>query len=66
MPSSFAAFLRSPLSPDRNTRLLKIHGRRLLLAILVLLALLLALAFLPDHAHASGNFVGAFRSLTGY
>jgi hypothetical protein len=35
-------------------QVLKTHGRRVLLAILIVLALLLALAFVPDHAHASG------------
>jgi lysophospholipase L1-like esterase len=58
MPPVFAASLPSPSSPDRRAQLLKTHGRRVLLAILIVIALLLALAFIPDHAHASGSFVG--------
>lgn len=58
MPPIFAASLPSPSSPDRRVRALKTHGRRVLLAILILLALLLALAFIPDRAHAASSFVG--------
>ncbi len=54
MPQLFAASLPSLSSPDRRARALKIHGRRLLLALLLLLAILLALAFLPDLAQAAG------------
>ena len=57
MSPMFAASFPSP-SPDRRMQTLKRHGRRVLLAILILLALLLALAFLPDHAQASGGLVG--------
>ncbi|HEY7341883.1 MAG TPA: hypothetical protein VH591_13455 [Ktedonobacterales bacterium] len=56
MPQIFAAAVPSPTSPssaDRRTRALKVHGRRVLLAILILLAILLALAFLPDLAQAA-------------
>lgn len=58
MPPMFAASLPSPSSPNHRTLNFKTHGRRLLLAILVLLALLLALAFIPEHAHASSTLVG--------
>jgi hypothetical protein len=58
MPPIFAASLPSPSSPDHRARTLKTHGRRILLAILILIALLLALAFIPERAHASGAFVG--------
>lgn len=54
MPPIFAASLPSPSSADRRAQALKIHGRRVLLALLILLAILLALAFLPDHAQAAG------------
>ena len=57
MSPIFAASFPSP-SSDRRMQTLKRHGRRVLLAILILLALLLALAFLPDHAQASGGLVG--------
>lgn len=58
MPPMFAASLPSPSSPEHRAHTLKKHGRRLLLAILILIALLLALAFVPEHAHASSSFVG--------
>lgn len=60
MPPIFAATFPSPSmsSSDRRIRAMKTHGRRLLLAILILIALLLALAFVPDRAHATGSFVG--------
>ena len=54
MPPMFAASFPSPSLPDRRARALKTHGRRVLLAILIALALLLALAFLPDHVQAAG------------
>jgi hypothetical protein len=55
MPQIFAAAFPSPSSSaDRRARALKVHGRRVLLAILILLAILLALAFLPDYAQAAG------------
>lgn len=53
----FTAAFPSPSSSsstDRRTRALKIHGRRVLLALLIALAILLALAFLPDYAQAAG------------
>lgn len=56
MPQIFAAAIPSPSSSssaDRRARALKVHGRRVLLAILILLAILLALAFLPDLAQAA-------------
>jgi hypothetical protein len=54
MPQIFAAAFPSPSSAaDRRARALKVHGRRVLLAILILLAILLALAFLPDLAQAA-------------
>lgn len=56
MPQIFAAAFPSPSSSpsaNRRARALKIHGRRVLLAILILLAILLALAFLPDLAQAA-------------
>ena len=56
MPQIFAAAFPSPSSSssaDRRARALKIHGRRVLLAILIALAILLALAFLPDLAQAA-------------
>ena len=56
MPQIFAAAFPSPSSPssaDRRLHVLKVHGRRVLLAILILLAILLALAFLPDPALAA-------------
>ncbi|MGE5334487.1 MAG: SGNH/GDSL hydrolase family protein [Nitrososphaerota archaeon] len=58
MPPIFAALSPAPSSSDRRTQALRTHGRRVLLAILVLIALLLALAFVPEHAHATGSFVG--------
>ena len=57
MPPIFAAAFPSPSSSssaERRMRALKVHGRRVLLAILILLAILLALAFLPDLAQAVG------------
>lgn len=54
MPPLFAGSLPSP-SIDRRRHALKIHARRLLLAILVVIALLLALAFVPEHVHAIGS-----------
>jgi hypothetical protein len=57
MPPIFAASLPTPSSADRRTRALKIHGRRVLLAILIALAILLALAFLPDYAQAAGYWL---------
>lgn len=72
MPSIFVTSLPSP-SSDRRVRALKTHGRRLLIAILVLIALLLALAFLPDLVRATGSsdlghgvIAGAFQSIMGY
>lgn len=60
MPQIFAAAFPSPSSSsssspsaDRRVRALKVHGRRVLLAILILLAILLAMAFLPDLAQAA-------------
>lgn len=56
MPQIFAAAFPSPTSPpsaDRRVHALKVHGRRVLLAILILLLILLALAFLPDLAQAA-------------
>jgi hypothetical protein len=54
MPQIFAAAFPSPSSStDRRARALKVHGRRILLAILILLVILLALAFLPDLAQAA-------------
>ncbi len=57
MPPIFAASLTSPSSAARRTRALKVHGRRVLLAILIALAILLALAFLPDYAQAAGHWL---------
>jgi len=59
MPPIFAAAFPSPSpsSADRRARALKIHGRRVLLAILILLMILLALAFLPDLAQAAGGWL---------
>lgn len=56
MPQIFAAAFPSPSSSsaDRRARALKVHGRRVLLALLIALAILLALAFLPDYAQAAG------------
>ncbi|HEX5548710.1 MAG TPA: hypothetical protein VFX24_14965 [Ktedonobacterales bacterium] len=54
MPQIFAAAFPSlSSSADRRARALKVHGRRILLAILILLVILLALAFLPDLAQAA-------------
>ena len=54
MPPMFAASLPTSSSPDRRARALRTHGRRVLLAIFIALALLLALAFLPDLVQAAG------------
>lgn len=58
MPPMFAAPLSTPSFSEQRAHALKTHGRRVLLAILILIALLLALAFVPDRAHATGSFVG--------
>ena len=55
MPPMFAASFPSPSLPDRRSRALKTHGRRVLLAILIALAILAGAT--PQQFSASWAFV---------